>query len=281
MADMTARLASFFCLLVAVPAAANVAASTRTPAAFTLSPGRAYALGGDGEGTSGALLATSPAVSMGSQTAGTPSGYYAFSFASPGLILQPNHAYTFRLVRLSQYSGAYSMCADMYSNGIQYWLGTYADPSYDVAFRLYGLENPIEALAWQASGPGTRTSTADTGAADAMTFSYFLNGSSVWNTQTWTFSALSPQTRVFTFDWNYSGYHAFFMVYAHARAFADGPNGRTYVELYTRTNGDGWNVSGLASLQLYAGYSFGIILDGRNYDSDARLIGNFTLTTHP
>ena len=41
MADMTARLASFFCLLVAVPAAANVAASTRTPAAFTLSPGTA------------------------------------------------------------------------------------------------------------------------------------------------------------------------------------------------------------------------------------------------
>lgn len=41
MADMTARLASFFCLLVAVPAAANVAASTRTPTAFTLSPGSA------------------------------------------------------------------------------------------------------------------------------------------------------------------------------------------------------------------------------------------------
>lgn len=41
MAAMTARLATFFCLLVAAPAAANVAASTRTPAAFTLSPGTA------------------------------------------------------------------------------------------------------------------------------------------------------------------------------------------------------------------------------------------------
>ncbi|WP_225410255.1 hypothetical protein [Stigmatella hybrida] len=38
---MTARLASFFCLLVALPAAANVAASTRTPSAFALSPGSA------------------------------------------------------------------------------------------------------------------------------------------------------------------------------------------------------------------------------------------------
>ncbi|WP_240359321.1 hypothetical protein [Pyxidicoccus trucidator] len=41
MADMVVRLASFVCLLAALPAAANVAASTRTPAAFTLSSGTA------------------------------------------------------------------------------------------------------------------------------------------------------------------------------------------------------------------------------------------------
>jgi hypothetical protein len=34
---MTGHLAAFVCLLVAAPVAANVAASTRTPAAFTLS----------------------------------------------------------------------------------------------------------------------------------------------------------------------------------------------------------------------------------------------------
>lgn len=39
MADMVARLVSVLCLLAALPAAANVAASTRLPAAFTLSPG--------------------------------------------------------------------------------------------------------------------------------------------------------------------------------------------------------------------------------------------------
>ncbi|NRD62547.1 hypothetical protein HRD49_12405 [Corallococcus exiguus] len=38
---MAARLASLVCLLAALPAAANVAASTRTPATFTLSPGTA------------------------------------------------------------------------------------------------------------------------------------------------------------------------------------------------------------------------------------------------
>jgi hypothetical protein len=42
MADMMARLvAFFFCLLVSVPAAANVAASARTPAVLTLSQGHA------------------------------------------------------------------------------------------------------------------------------------------------------------------------------------------------------------------------------------------------
>ncbi|WP_240356472.1 hypothetical protein [Myxococcus eversor] len=38
---MSPHLASFICVLAALPAAANVAASTRTPAAFTLSPGLA------------------------------------------------------------------------------------------------------------------------------------------------------------------------------------------------------------------------------------------------
>lgn len=41
MVGMMVRFASFFCLLVALPAAANVAASTRMPAAFTLSSGTA------------------------------------------------------------------------------------------------------------------------------------------------------------------------------------------------------------------------------------------------
>ncbi|RKI37167.1 hypothetical protein D7Y27_26285 [Corallococcus sp. AB004] len=38
---MAVRLASLMCLLAALPAAANVAASTRTPATFPLSPGAA------------------------------------------------------------------------------------------------------------------------------------------------------------------------------------------------------------------------------------------------
>jgi hypothetical protein len=92
-----------------------------------------------GEGTGGTLLATSATtVTLGSQTGGTASAFQAFSFTGQNVTLQPNQAYTFRLVRLSQYSGAFSMCGNVYADGIQYWLGYSADAPYDLSFKLYG-----------------------------------------------------------------------------------------------------------------------------------------------
>lgn len=237
----------------------------------------------DGEGTGGPRLATSSTtLTLNSQTSGTPSGWYAFDFNSLGLTLQPNRAYTFKLVRLSQYSGAFSMCGNVYPSGIQYWLGYHPDYPYDASFRLYGSQSVLlESLAWQAEGPGTRSSTPDSSAADGMTFDYSLSGSSVWSTQTWTFSAIAPQSTTLNFNWNYWGFHAWYMVYANAVAFADGPTGRTYVTLYTRHGGDIWDVSGTSSLVLNAGYAFGFIIEGRNYDSDARLMGTLKITSLP
>jgi hypothetical protein len=92
----------------------------------------------DSEGTGGALIATSSTVSMGSQTGGAPATWYGFDFGASGVALQANHAYTFKLVRLSQYSGAFSHCGNVYPSGIEYWLGYSASPGNDVSFRLYG-----------------------------------------------------------------------------------------------------------------------------------------------
>jgi hypothetical protein len=92
----------------------------------------------DGEGTGGTRLATTPSLTLGSQTGGTPSTWHSFSFEGLGITLQPNRAYTFKLVRLSTYSGAFSMCGNVYPNGIQYWLGYSPDTPYDMSFRLYG-----------------------------------------------------------------------------------------------------------------------------------------------
>jgi hypothetical protein len=57
--------------------------------------------------------------------------------------------------------------------------------------------------------------------------------------------------------------------------------GRTVIRLYTRNYGDGWNASGTASLQFHAGYSLGVIIDDRKYDSDARLMGTVKITPSP
>ncbi|NVJ17990.1 discoidin domain-containing protein [Myxococcus sp. AM010] len=93
----------------------------------------------DGEGTGGAKLATSPTtVTLGSLTAGVPAAFRGFSFTHQGVTLQPDRAYTFRLVRMSQYSGAFSKCDDVYPGGWQYWLGYSPDRFNDVSFRLYG-----------------------------------------------------------------------------------------------------------------------------------------------
>ncbi|MDY7233120.1 hypothetical protein [Hyalangium rubrum] len=139
----------------------------------------------------------------------------------------------------------------------------------------------LESQSWQASGPGTVTMTPDSGPADSMAFDYFLNGSAVWSPQQWTFAATASHTTLLNFDWTYFGFHAWFMVYANAQAFADGPNGRTYAPLYSRNYGDVWSVNGTASLQLHAGYPFGFIIDGQNFDSDSRLLGNLKITAKP
>jgi hypothetical protein len=94
----------------------------------------------DGEGTRGTKLATTPALTLGSSEGGTASTWYSLSFQGLGLTLQPNHAYTFRLVRLSQYSGAFSECGNVYAGGKEYWLEYSAQNSYDVSFKLFGTQ---------------------------------------------------------------------------------------------------------------------------------------------
>ncbi|NVI97534.1 hypothetical protein HV824_05300 [Myxococcus sp. AM009] len=82
------------------------------------------------------MIASSTTVSMASQTAGTPATWYTFSFAGQGITLLPGRAYTLKLVCLSTYSGAFSMCGNVYADGVQYWLGYSPDSPYDMSFRV-------------------------------------------------------------------------------------------------------------------------------------------------
>ncbi|MFA4835480.1 MAG: Ig-like domain-containing protein, partial [Dehalococcoidia bacterium] len=141
----------------------------------------------DGEGPGGPILATSTTLNLVGQDDGALSGWYDFSFsASP--VLQPNHAYTFIMLRLSQYSGAFAQCDNVYPNGILYWLGSSAMSYRDMSFRLYGyvLNRPPQANA----GPDqTVVATSMSGA------SVILNGS----------GSSDPDNDPLTYSWTWSG----------------------------------------------------------------------------
>lgn len=92
----------------------------------------------DGDGTGGTLLATSASLDLGSLTDGELTGWHSFPFG-PLVDLQANHTYTLQLTRLSQYSGAFALCQNVYPDGQLHWLGSYPQPHEDMAFRVFGV----------------------------------------------------------------------------------------------------------------------------------------------
>jgi hypothetical protein len=130
---------------------------------------------------------------------------------------------------------------------------------------------------WWPDGPGTRTATPDAN-ADAVTFDYSAGGASVDSHQSWDFATTASQTSTLAFDWNYSSFHPGSAVFAKVTAFADGPNGTHTVVLYERDSADVWDVGGTSSLDITKGFRYGFLVEGRNLDSDARLVGKLKIT---
>jgi hypothetical protein len=93
----------------------------------------------DGEGPGGPRLLTSTTIlTVGTEAAGYIPGFYAFNFDAESILLQPDRAYTFRLVRRSQHSPGFAQCGPVYDGGMEYWVGEYPQPGNDVSFRLRG-----------------------------------------------------------------------------------------------------------------------------------------------
>lgn len=91
---------------------------------------------------------------------------------------------------------------------------------------------PYEPQNWQSAGPGTKTITPASGPTPDITFHYEINyGGGGAPLTTWTFSNSAAESGMVTFNWNYSGFHAFFQTQAFLRVFADGPSGTTTIDL--------------------------------------------------
>ena len=130
---------------------------------------------------------------------------------------------------------------------------------------------------WTISGPGTTSSTQT--AFNEWALDYSLNGAG-FNDVTWTVSGGPVSTDGdYTFDWNYSGFHAFFAV----TAFLISSDGTTLVDVgpqncCTAPSG-GFNYNGSYTFAgVSAGDLIGFTLGGSNFDSNNVLSGTLTLT---
>jgi hypothetical protein len=126
------------------------------------------------------------------------------------------------------------------------------------------------------------TITAQSGSADAEQFTYSDKTNDVFIPgQTFTFQALATSSITLNYTWQYQGNHSWFEASAGLQAFASGPSGTTttvsLVASQTKTNG-AFAYSGTSSLTVTAGYAFGFIASGENYDSASSLAGTLTIT---
>jgi hypothetical protein len=137
----------------------------------------------------------------------------------------------------------------------------------------------IAALGWSAGGPGTVTLLSD-GTTDYPSMSYLLSGMDVWSPQTWQLSTTATEAMTVTLPFHYTGFHAYYQVEVWVEAFV---GGTTYPLISQGpTNccsppSGGFDLDGSIMLNVSPGDVFGFRFGGMNYDSDARLLGTFTV----
>jgi len=132
----------------------------------------------------------------------------------------------------------------------------------------------LDASDWQATGTGRA------GVSDAADGGVELS----WNNDgggyvgSWTYTTTATSTGALTFDWTIGGNHSWYEASASAVAFVGGPSGTTTTTLFDqRTYGD-FSGAGTATLPVNAGYAFGIVVRGRNFDYSELMHGTFTLS---
>ena len=131
-------------------------------------------------------------------------------------------------------------------------------------------------LTWSITGPGTTSATQNGNTTD---LTYHINRGNNFAAQTWIASAVATTSGDYAFDWNYSGFHAYYQVTAFLEAL---PGGFLYSagpqNCCTSPSG-GFNVDGTFTFtNVMAGNSIGFRFGGDNYDSNNQLGGTLTLT---
>lgn len=133
---------------------------------------------------------------------------------------------------------------------------------------------------WTENGipQGTTFREHPTQVTSVAAFGYDVNlgnpGPGVFR-RTTRFQMVSPVTGRIGFDWEYSGFHAFFQAQAYFAAFS---SVQTFVMVNDETVSGNFARSGSLTIDVVAGQPFGFELGGKNGDSNSRLRGRFTVS---
>ena len=141
-----------------------------------------------------------------------------------------------------------------------------------------GFRGPYTLDNWTASGitGGTTSITPAAGAADTARFSYLVDLGNPGNGvsfRTATYSVPAAHSGTVTFDWVYTGYHAFFATRAYLVVYAQTSSGTTEIPLIDDVASGGFSFNGTATIEVEAGLPFGVTIGGSNFDSDSELDG--------
>ncbi len=140
---------------------------------------------------------------------------------------------------------------------------------------------------WSGSGGCAGTHSISPSSTTAgVQLSYALNNGCIYSQpQTWTFKATAPGTGNVTFNWSYTGFHAYYDVTAFLRVFSQGTGGSTMTLVNAGPQNccghdpsGGFSYSGTATIHVTKGYAFGIQVGGDNYDSNPVMDGTVTLS---
>jgi hypothetical protein len=125
---------------------------------------------------------------------------------------------------------------------------------------------------WTGAGPGSVTTQVNPHCANL----HYNHTPSSLSTEQWTFTTTAVTTGPYTFNWTYNGLHSWFLAHEALEAFADSPAGTVVITLVansTLNTGNGFGFSGQATLNLTAGYNWGVRPSGGHFDSSRILLG--------
>lgn len=140
---------------------------------------------------------------------------------------------------------------------------------------------PYELQNWTDTGiaEGVTSINPSTGAADLVTYSYDVDRENGVSFRTAELGVIAQDDGTVSFDWDYSGFHAFFMANAVLEVYADSCLGREVITLVASPTSGEFQFQGSASIDVYAGHEFGIRVGGDNFDLFGQLKGAVTISS--